>query len=133
MFACVWRGVWNQIRNTNDAERAAHLGEMPSIDPREVQPFQVSLQEAVEEAWQAQDPLQRELALMQAEWNWLEDQRRADPYGFPDLAGYGLQLHLLCRKEQWDSERGKLKVEQHLDRVLTPLIENTLVQMEVGS
>lgn len=132
MFACAWRGVWNQIRNTNDAERAGHLGEMPSTDPLEVQPFRVSLQDAVEEAWQAPDPLQRERALLQAEWDWLEQQRRAAPFGFPDLAGYGLQLHVLCRKEQWDSEQGKMNFEQHLDFVLNPLIENILVQQEVG-
>ena len=63
----------------------------------------------------------------------LEERRRAEPYGFPDLAGYALQLRILHRMDQWEVDIGRAVFEEQVETLLNPITKNMFVQQEVGA
>jgi hypothetical protein len=83
-------------------------------------------------AWEESDPLRREQALLQAQWNWIDAHRRQAPYSLTDLLGYALQLRLLERKDQWEEPAGQTQFEEHTRSFLEPLIEQ-LQQQELSA
>lgn len=123
-FARDWRQVWEILQAWNRRERRSRLSLSAEEAPvaSVIQPNS-QLRGDLEQAWAESDPLKRETALLQAEWNWLEAKRRASPYSMEDLFGYVLQLQLLERKDRWEEEAGAAQFQAHVRSFLDPVLE----------
>lgn len=123
-FARRWQTLWLQLRNFNDRERAKRLP--PDAPEQAPPPFpnpDDRLLHDARRAWEASDPLQREQALLLAQWNWLDTQRRTAPYSSTDLLAYALQLKLLLHRDAWNEETGAVQFTEQTDTFMNPLLE----------
>lgn len=122
-FARAWADAWGALDQLNRRERlqrlpreaADALPPLPSTHDR--------LRGQALEAWSASNPLERETALLQTQWTWIEDRRHPAPYSLTDLLGYGLQLRLLERRDSWEEAQGTQQFREHTESFLDPLIE----------
>lgn len=122
-FARDWTRARRELRNLNDLRRARRLppGTLPDMPAEEPFLFNRLRDDAVA-AWEIHDPLRRELALLLAQWNWIDGVRRNDPFSAADLLGYALQLRLLEQKQRWTESDGLRIFNQQSDSFMTPLL-----------
>jgi len=121
-FAREWIQAREQLDSTNRRQRLRRLpGEEPLRVPRP-EPDD-ALRGDLAAAWDQQDPLARETALMLAQWKWIEERRRRAPLSLDDLFGYSLQLKLLERRDGWDDSEGQTQFNEHIDSFLEPVLE----------
>ena len=122
-FAKHWATAWTVLDTVNRRERLQRLPRtagdtLPALPGEEDQ-----LRKEALDAWEESDPLRRETALLQAQWNWIDDRRRKAPYSLTDLCGYALQLRLLERRDSWDEPAGRTQFNEHTASFLAPLLE----------
>jgi hypothetical protein len=131
-FARAWAAFRAQRQERNRFERASRLappGAAVLPPPRPDDLYWDRIQTA---AWDAPDPLAREDALLREDWDWLDEARRADPYGHADLGGYLLQIRLLERRGAWDADAGARAFAEQADAVFSTLLEH-LQETEVSA
>ena len=130
-FAGAWRGAWALVRGINDRQRLKRLPPESQSEPADF-PRNPSdrLRAELTRAWEADDPLNREQALLLAQWNWLDDHRRAAPYSMNDLFGYALQLKLLEQRDSWNEEAGTLQFAEQTESFMNPLLETLRAKEE---
>jgi len=122
-FAKSWAQAWKVLDTVNQRERLQRLPRtagdtLPALPGSEDQ-----LRADALAAWEESDPLGRETALLQAQWNWIDSRRRHAPYSLTDLCGYALQLRLLERRDSWDEPAGRTQFDEHTASFLAPLLE----------
>ncbi len=121
-FVREWVDAWRTLDHLNRRERLQRLPR----DAGDVLPALPTTHDQLRsdglEAWQATNPLERELLLLKGQWNWIEERRRLAPYSLTDLMGYGLQLRLLERRDSWEEAPGQSQFEEHTESFLDPLI-----------
>jgi hypothetical protein len=122
-FAKEWSEAWTAFDTVNRRERLQRLPRAAGDALPAAPSTHDRLRGEVQAAWQASNPLERETDLLMAQWNWIEDRRRAAPYSLVDLIGYGLQLKLLERRDGWEETHGVNQFEEHTASFLDPLIE----------
>lgn len=124
-FARRWAAAWQELNQLNVQQRARRLppDQIPSLPPEKQLRFPM-LQDAVAAAWEAPDPLRREMDLLLAQWGWLEDMRRAEPYSSADLCAYALQLKLLEQRDAWKEEDGAVQFEEQTKTFLSPVLDD---------
>lgn len=122
-FAKAWADAWTTLDQINRRERLQRLPRdaADTLPPRPTSHDQLRA-EALD-AWSASTPLERETALLTAQWSWIDAHRRPAPYSLADLLGYGLQLRLLERRDSWDETQGAAQFNEHADSFLDPLID----------
>jgi len=129
-FARDWAHAQREFHDLNTRERRSRLPaeQTASSSPKAVAPKHDALRADVRAAWSETDPLKRETRLLQAQWNWIEERRRAAPFTLVDLMGYALQLRLLERKDAWEEAAGETQFEEHIHSFLDPVIEEIRTQ-----
>lgn len=127
-FAREWHQAWTSIQIWNQAERRQRLPGSASAEASSTPDPDSRLRVDLEEAWSETNPLKRETALLRAEWNWLEQKRRAAPYSPDDLFGYALQLRLLERKDSWEETAGDTQFTSHVRSFVDPVLEELVAQ-----
>lgn len=133
-FARDWAAAWRQIRFVNQRERLRRLpaDAAQDLEPAAAPEHDDNLRAALRRAWEAETPLQRELALLAAQWDWLETRRRAAPYSRDDLLAYALQLRLLEQRDAWKEETGAEQFAEQTETFMSPLLE-TLREKEMSA
>lgn len=101
-----WRAVETTLRNASARQRAARLGVEVRPHLRESD-GDAGLEAAVVAAFNAPDPLAREIALETIRQTALERLAGFDPFTFRALQCYALRLHLAWRRADLDAERGR--------------------------
>lgn len=123
-FARDWQTAWAGLKDLNNRERMKRLtpdaaGELPAAPVQSDE----RLNAEGRRAWDAGDPLQREQALLLAQWRWIEERRRAAPYTEDDLLGYALQLKLLEQRDAWNADTGAVQFAEQTESFMNPLLE----------
>lgn len=131
-FATSWAATWSILQEWNQQERNNRLTTPETLTLTTDHEPDSQLYVDLTAAWTETDPLKREKALMRAEWNWLEHQRRQAPYTARDLFGYALQLQLLNRKDQWEDAAGETQFNDHVRSFLEPVLDD-LVPQEIST
>jgi len=123
-FAADWSRAWRELKDFNDRQRAKRLppDQVPELPP-DVLPTFARLRDEAVKAWEAPDPLLREQALLMAQWIWLDEIRRKDPYSKADLFAYALQLKLLEQRDAWNEESGAVQFEEQTKTFLSPVLD----------
>lgn len=105
-----WRDVDTQIRNAVAARRAAKLGVDASAWVRPVQGCAVWLRDGVEDAFQENDPLDREKALDRLRWRALEELEGVDPMTVDTVFAYAAKLALVLKWHRYSETQGSEKL-----------------------
>jgi len=114
----LWDAWETQFRNSLVRRRAAVLGLDPESWIRPASEVWVQLDRQVEEAMNAGDPWQCELALDRLRWQHLSDLEAGHSFDFDKVVIYRLQLLLVEKRAAYDSERGG----ENRDRLLEGIV-----------
>lgn len=124
-FAKAWGTFWAQAHNAITKERTQRLVHTHLHGTYfEHMGWDVRLANQIHEAWLAPNPLMREEAFLQAQWIWIDEQRRIAPSTQQDMLGFALQLGILEQVARWDDELGRKTFDQELDKLFSPLLEH---------
>lgn len=123
-FAAWWHALDTQIRNIQVRVRAArlHMEARPYL--RMHTGYDVAAAQAVTDAMNRTQPLEREMALDRCRWAALDERILGDPYGFEEIMAYAIRLRLMQR---WD----RLSDEEGLKRVETFITDNVDESLEL--
>jgi len=123
-FAAWWLALDTQIRNIQARMRAArlHIEARPFI--RMHTGYDVTVAQAVMDAMNRTQPLEREMALDRCRWNALDERILGDRFGFDEIMAYALRLRLM---ERW----ARLSDEEGLKRVETFITDNVDESIEL--
>ena len=109
-FVGRWHDADTQIRNAVTVRRAAKLGVDGTTWLRPVHGCAVWLRDGVEDAFQEQDPLDREKALDRLRWNALEDLQGPDPMTIDAVFAYAVKLALALKWNRYSEPQGSEKL-----------------------
>lgn len=113
-FAEWWYNVDTQIRNTQARIRAGRLG----VDIRPYQRmhagFDMTAEEAVVDAMNLSDPMEREQAMDRCRWNALDERVLGKRFHFEEVQAYALKLKILSRWVGLTDEAGLERIEQFI-------------------
>lgn len=109
-FISRWSDVDTQIRNAVVARRAAKLGTDGSTWLRPAHGCAVWLRDGVEDAFQEQDPLDREKALDRLRWCALEELQGPDPMALDAVFAYAVKLALVLKWHRYSETQGSEKL-----------------------
>ncbi|GAB7082241.1 hypothetical protein [Megalodesulfovibrio paquesii] len=96
-----------QLGNAVQRRRAALRQDDATLELREHPGWSVALEQAVEQAVNAPDPLAREMALDRAREQFLDELATASPFGDAFLVAYAGRLRLALRWAGWNAEEGR--------------------------
>jgi hypothetical protein len=121
-FALAWRSLDTQMRNAIVLVRAQRLKRLPDPFLRPVEgTVRLDIRAAVEEAFQAPNPMERERRFDRARWRLLDELAGPDPFTLESLFAYALKLRLVVR---WAALRPDVG-EAVLDREVEHLLQST--------
>lgn len=104
--ARAWRDLSDQIDDAVAIHRGARARRDPAPYLRHPSGYRVDLVEAVERAFEAQQPAARERALDELRWRLADELAASDPDGFAALHARAVQLRLAWRWAAWDTDAG---------------------------
>lgn len=111
-FVTAWRDADTQIRNTLVHLRAGRLKQEPTDWTRPQRGSDLRLQEAVAAAFRQPDPWQREKALNALRHQLIDELQGPQAFGRHALLAYGLKLRLAWKRQRFDPEAGRTRLNQ---------------------
>lgn len=117
-FAATWRRAETQLRNAVAGARADRRREDAGPHLREHQGFDVSIENAVADAFSKPDPLERERALDRCRWRLLDELTREEPFGLGTLLAYAIRLRMAQRWAGREEDAGQARLDVTLDDYL---------------
>ncbi len=96
-YASAWRNAETLLRNAAARQRALRRGADAARHQRPASGCDIRIERAVEEAFQAPDPLQRERQLDTLRWRLAEELQGLDPLDVRVVLAYALKLRLAGR------------------------------------
>jgi len=106
-YARAWRNTETLLRNAAARQRALRRGADAALHQRPASGCDLRLERAVEEAFQAPDPLQRERRLDTLRWRLAEELQGLDPLGVRVVLAYALKLRFAGRWAGRTPEAGR--------------------------
>ncbi len=122
-YARAWRNTETLLRNAAARQRALRRGTDAALHQRPADGCDVRLERAVEEAFQAPDPLQRERRLDALRWRLAEELQGFDPLDARVVLAYALKLRLAVRWAARTPEAGRAAAAALTDAAI-PLNEH---------
>ncbi len=114
-FADGWQAREVQVRNAVARARAAEAG----IDARgflhDHPGFDMSVAQAVADAYAKPNPLEREMELDRCRWRVADDLGRASPFGLDGLLAFAVKLRIAERWAGLSEEAGRRKVDEFVE------------------
>lgn len=111
-FVARWRDRETQLRNACARIRASRRKVDVIRAIRPLGDFSPSLEDAVEQAFDQQSPLEREKALDRIRWNALEELAGPAPFSFDHILAYALKRRIAERWQAMDQDRGNARVDE---------------------
>lgn len=111
-FVAAWRAVDTQLRNAVARARARRLRMDAGPYLREHEGFDPPIEKAVDEAFGAASPIDRERALDRMRWNLLDELAGLDEFAGSALLAYREKLRLAERWAAMDETRGGKTVDR---------------------
>ncbi len=109
-----WRQREIQLRNAVARLRAQRLHTDASQTQKVHTGFEVYIEQGVEKAFQAPNPLQRERMLDELRWQTLNELQGTDGFGSASVVTYLLRLQLCKRWSTFNKEDGTARMESTL-------------------
>lgn len=123
-YARAWHNLETLVRNAIARQRALRQSADIAQHQRPASGYDVRLERAVEEAFQAPDPLQRERQLDALRWRLAEELQGLDPLDVRVVLAYALKMRLAGRWAARTFEAGRI-VADALTNVTIDLNEHT--------
>jgi len=123
VLVCEWRRRDTQLRNAVVRIRAQRRQIDATAALRPHSGYELAIESAVERAFQAGDPLQRERQLDELRWRLLDEIQGTDSFGVPMILTYLLRLQLCNRWSALTEEQGKARMQDTLDSTSSSGIE----------
>lgn len=111
-FTAAWRDYETQLRNAIAKVRAARRQTDATRLLRPHGRFSPAIEDAVEQAWTMDSPLDREKALDRLRWTLLEELQGVDPFSFRVILAYALKRRIAERWSTMDAETGWKQAQQ---------------------
>ncbi len=105
-FVRKWKGRENQLKNAIAVARTARLHIDSHQFLRGNEEIDRKDAKAIAEAFNKQNPLEKELALDTYRWKLLDEMARDDFFGMPSIFSYVLKLKLIMRWKSLNDEKG---------------------------
>lgn len=115
----LWEAWETELRNSLVRRRASALDLDPVSWIRPTSEVWVQLDRQVEEAMNARDPWQRELALDRLRWQQLSDLEAGHSFDFDKVVIYRLQLLLVEKRAAYALERGSESRDRLLEHIVS--------------
>ncbi len=115
-----WRRHETQLRNAVARHRAARIESDPGPWIRTHEGYDVTLERAVAQAFQAANPLQRERLLDAQRWRRAEELAGFDPFAVEAVLAYFLKLRIVERMARRDPDAGRARRADFLGGLLSP-------------
>jgi len=106
-FVMAWHDKNTILRNAAARERARSAGKDASRWIRDTRGCDRQIDDAVEDAFQEPDPLQREKELDKIRWQIAEELQGPDPLDIKAVYAYAIKLAILSRWNALDKDRGQ--------------------------
>lgn len=120
-----WLDFDTQIRNATAEVRAKRHGVDPKGYMNSHHHFHGEADQSVIDAYAKSTPREREWALDQVRWTFLEHLTGSDPFGFAAVLAHAIQLRLAERWAGLDAAKGATSLEHHVNQILEPTSTET--------
>ncbi len=114
-FVKTWRDKDTQLRNAIVVRRASKAGVDGTRWLREAEGCDLWLRDAVENAFQAGDPLDSQTAMDRLRWTIAEDLAGPDPLAGAAVFAYAVKLRITLRRARYRQEPGKERLTAIVD------------------
>lgn len=118
-FSREWFGLEAELRNALVRHRAALAGVDPAPFRREGVSERLYAIEAVEDAFERPNPLEREVELDRYRWSVVEDLERGHFFDLTAVLAYALKLRILERWQAADAARGEKAVDHCIEALMS--------------
>lgn len=116
--ATAWWSGEVQLRDAVVRVRAKARGVDASPYIKPYDGFSAAIEKRVADAFTRPDPLEQEMELDRARWSLVDELTVADPFGFPSVLAFAVQVRIAERWANMDEDIGKNNVEMFIENVL---------------
>jgi hypothetical protein len=117
-FAAAWIRADTQLRNAVAAARGERRHTDAGSFLREHRGFDVSIENAVADAFGKPDPMEREHELDRCRWRLLDELTREEPFGLGGLLAYAIRLQIAQRWAARKEDTGRARLDENLDHYI---------------
>lgn len=114
-FEQTWHARETQLRNETALIRAARRGVDVQASLREHADYDVGLRDAVVDAYERPNPLERERELDRARWRVLDEWSAVEPFGRSAVLAYAAKLRIALRWAARTPEAGRERLESWME------------------
>ncbi len=114
-FERAWHNRETQLRNEIAAVRTARRGAETRGNLRDHAGYDVGVKQAVADAYERPNPLEREEELDRARWRVLDELGAAEPFGAGAVLAFAVKLRIAGRWAALDEADGRARLEALLD------------------